>query len=111
MGCLFSKKSAASEEDLIRHDRDTSDASGAGPSPVLSAASGIPSVTGSTAVDNAPTVSFTPDVLKPMGRGGFADITTGIQEQLGRYARVRVAYSSLCAYPRRCLACAAGRRR
>ena len=83
MGCLFSKKSASSEEDLIRRDGDTSDASGAGP-----AASAHPSATGSTAVDNAPAVSFTPDVLKPMGRGGFADITTGIQEQLGRYGRV-----------------------
>ena len=83
MGCLFSKR-AASEEDLISQrtrDATSSDAGGA-PTP----ASPAPTRSSVTESAAAPPVSSTPDVLKPMGRGGFADITTGIQEQLGRYA-------------------------
>jgi hypothetical protein len=99
MGCLFSKKAVSSEEDLIQRDDsgDASDVGAGGSAPTSSAAGEHHSVAGSTAIDSAASVGLSmPDVLKPMGRGGFADITTGIQEQLGRYGNIRIASGSFC---------------
>ena len=81
MGCLFSKRAAPSEEDLIQS------ASGASDGPPASLAAREPASVSRANAEASPAAveSSTPDILKPMGRGGFAEITTGIQAQLGRY--------------------------
>ena len=91
MGCLFSK-TAAEDGLLAGAPPPTASDAGGGLAPGEAAVAAEPAAAASDGVtfNSRPTAiasSSSPDVLKPMGRGGFADITTGIQEQLGRCAR------------------------
>jgi hypothetical protein len=94
MGCLFSKsvaEGALLQEDVGASLPTASDASnnaglvsGVGEPEQIAGGSG-----GRVAFNSKPTAmasSSAPSTLKPMGKGGFADIKTGLQEQLGRYA-------------------------
>lgn len=90
MGCLFSKQTTQSDT-LLQSEHSSESArtsSSASPAAADEASASRATPEPAAAADEA-AVFATPDPLKPMGRGGFAEITTGIQEQLGRCERPR----------------------